>query len=471
MELIETNIINEVENKKEGVGFLVNLYKKTYGSEIFGKNPQIFIYKNVKYILFQCIKNNKKCMAITKYNEYRPTFLRIKNDIEQKNEKNWAILIKNDEIYFIQKLYPLTILYLKKIQIYEEYSYCNIIYKECENDEEYPKIRAMTEFIPYNNSKSLYISCGITKCFINCPIYCIFFFILNTNTWKFQWHHITECFEIPVYFYKTENYYYLHTNNKNKYKCEFNVINCGQYYSNFSETIIKNLLEMNPNPKENGKSLDQNRYNIIPLKEYYGESYQDLFVLKMTNKKNGVYLEIGSNDPIENNNTFILEKKYGWRGILIEIDSKFKELYKIHRPKSEYVINDACNIDYLKILEKYPKNIDYLQIDLEVTNRSTLNLLEIFDKTVFSSYKFSCITFEHDIYRGDYFETQKKSREIFKKWGYVLIYSNVSNYIDWIGKWCPYEDWYIHPDLIDVNKILYNFSHKNTDLKDFFVSL
>ena len=43
----------------------------------------------------------------------------------------------------------------------------------------------------------------------------------------------------------------------------------------------------------------------------YSQSSQDLFVsLIMKEKKNGYFLEIGSNDPLNNNNSFLLEKKY-----------------------------------------------------------------------------------------------------------------------------------------------------------------
>ena len=59
--------------------------------------------------------------------------------------------------------------------------------------------------------------------------------------------------------------------------------------------------------------------------------------------------------------------------------------------------------------------MDYLQIDLDVNNKSTLDTLMLLDQTVFDKYKFSTVTFENDIYTGDYFNTRELSREIFKK--------------------------------------------------------
>ena len=130
-------------------------------------------------------------------------------------------------------------------------------------------------------------------------------------------------------------------------------------------------------------------------------------------------------------------------------------MYIKNRKRSLYVIRDARNVDYLKIFETYnfPKNIDYLQIDLEVDNKSTLELLFLLDKTLFNEYKFATVTFEHDIYRGDFFNTREISRNIFESRGYVLVFPDVKVINNGYE---PFEDWYVHPDLVDmeyVNKI------------------
>jgi len=183
---------------------------------------------------------------------------------------------------------------------------------------------------------------------------------------------------------------------------------------------------------------------------YNGQVAQDLYVLKCTNyKHNGTFLEIGSNHPININNTYILENKYKWKGIMIEYDSRFEELYKIHRPFSKYLISDATLIDYKTEFTNFnmPTNIDYLQIDLEVSNNTTLSTLKLLDKNIFDNYKFATITFEHDIYAGNYFNTRLESREIFKRRGYKLVFPDVMN----AGN--PFEDWYVHPDLVNMNYI------------------
>jgi hypothetical protein len=48
---------------------------------------------------------------------------------------------------------------------------------------------------------------------------------------------------------------------------------------------------------------------------------QDLFVLAALNKKrDGTFVEIGSNDAVTINNTYVLESEFGWRGVMVEYD-------------------------------------------------------------------------------------------------------------------------------------------------------
>jgi hypothetical protein len=194
------------------------------------------------------------------------------------------------------------------------------------------------------------------------------------------------------------------------------------------------------------------------------QALQDLFVISiLKNKKNGYFLEIGANHPIAGNNTYILEKEYGWKGLMIEYDSSFEQLYKDLRPNSIYRIRDARLVDYRGILDTnaFPCNLDYLQIDLDVDNKSTLDTLILLDNTCFDKYKFATITFEHDIYTGNFFNTREISREIFKKRGYELVFPDVALFFG--GRHCPFEDWYVHPDLVDmdyVNKIRSNVGLK-----------
>ena len=190
------------------------------------------------------------------------------------------------------------------------------------------------------------------------------------------------------------------------------------------------------------------------LHNYNGQVLQDKFVVSvLKNKQNGFFLEIGSNHPIVHNNTYLLETKYNWSGLMVEYDKTFKQLYDIHRPNSMYILNDARKINYREFLDtnNFPLHIDYLQMDLDVDNKSTLDTFLLLNETVFDKYKFATITFEHDIYTGNYFDTQTISRKILTERGYVLVFPNVS--VFWQGSYKQFEDWYVHPDLVDMNYI------------------
>ena len=182
---------------------------------------------------------------------------------------------------------------------------------------------------------------------------------------------------------------------------------------------------------------------------FYSQAGQDQFIINvLKGKRNGYFLEIGSNHPSYINNTYKLEKEYDWNGLMVEYDSKWESEYKSQR-KSHYIIADAITIDYRTKFQElgFPANMDYLQIDLEVDNGSTIQTLENLHTNILPFYKFATITFEHDIYRGDYFNTRIRSREIFGQYNYYRVFSDVANEFN------VYEDWYVHPDLVDMEYI------------------
>jgi hypothetical protein len=225
-------------------------------------------------------------------------------------------------------------------------------------------------------------------------------------------------------------------------------------------------------------------FSSVNTDEYYnGQALQDKYVLNMLKfKHNGFFLELGSNKPQEINNSYLLEKNYGWRGIMVEYDKNFHDIYKKERPNSFHAIEDATIIDYNDALKQvnFPKNMDYLQIDLEPGNGSTLAALKNLNSTVFNDYKFATVTFEHDICNGNvvptiFNETREESRRIFESRGYVCVFHDINN----DGWWdiernrrmirqgqasipltasyttCmyPFEDWYVHPDLVDMSYV------------------
>jgi hypothetical protein len=187
------------------------------------------------------------------------------------------------------------------------------------------------------------------------------------------------------------------------------------------------------------------------MEKTYSENYQDLFVLYLLNKKTkGIYVDIGSNDGIHHNNTFLLEK-YDWNGICIELSSDFNETYKDR--KCLYLNKNALDVDYLKLFvdQKFSNIIDYLSLDIDEKSTEVLKILP------FDQFKFKIITIEHDGYsHGDKY--RKNQRQILKNNGYELLFGNVfaenfngivtDEIISKNGK-LPYEDWWVNPLYFD----------------------
>lgn len=191
---------------------------------------------------------------------------------------------------------------------------------------------------------------------------------------------------------------------------------------------------------------------------------QDLFVLRETKAmRNGYFVEFGASDGIKLSNTYLLEKEYDWKGILVEpartwhnelkknrsaiIDTRcvwstsgeqleFSETddaeystlseYKDHdthvknRINSRNYLVETISLTDLLDTHKAPKTIDYLSID---TEGSEYEILKNFD---FNKYKIRIITCEHN-----YTENRNKIYLFLKNMGYIRVLSNISDFDDW----------------------------------------
>jgi hypothetical protein len=215
-------------------------------------------------------------------------------------------------------------------------------------------------------------------------------------------------------------------------------------------TLKKNEL---PEPLHDIIKYSNNKINSLKfnfekcnkIENNYSQIYQDMFVLSMNNGKNsGTYLEIGAGDYKYGNNTYLLEYHFNWSGVSIDINISCVEGFNNVR-KNKCLCADATKIDYIKLLnENYEStNIDYLQLDCDPPNIT----FDILTKIPFDKYKFGVITYEHDHYNDNTGKYREKSREFLKEKGYKLIAGNISSYKDR----CPFEDWWIHPELVDEN--------------------
>ena len=193
--------------------------------------------------------------------------------------------------------------------------------------------------------------------------------------------------------------------------------------------------------------------------------YQDLFILYFSkNKKNGKFIEIGGGNGVDLSNSYLLEKKYKWRGIICEPEKKSqrkilnKRSAKLEkRPitnKSEknkiFYVNedtyqsslivgtkynsklkvDTISLNHLLKKNKIYNQVDYISIDTEG------NEFDIIKNFNFKKYKVNFFTIEHNFNK----KKREKIFKVMKKNKYERVFKNIS-YMD---------DWYVN------TKIFYN---------------
>lgn len=72
----------------------------------------------------------------------------------------------------------------------------------------------------------------------------------------------------------------------------------------------------------------------------FSQNGQDKWVVTLFKKKtNGFFIELGAADGVNLSNTYMLEKKYDWHGLLIEPTRMFEKL-KINRPNN--LLENCC---------------------------------------------------------------------------------------------------------------------------------
>ena len=184
--------------------------------------------------------------------------------------------------------------------------------------------------------------------------------------------------------------------------------------------------------------------------------YQDVLAITLNkNFKKNYFVEFGAGDGKKLSNTYLLEKNFRWKGLLVEpakslykklsknrqchtssflldnSDNKKKYFYEAADPYlSSFKINKKSNSKYLlntitlnTLLKKYnaPKNIGYISIDTEG------NEYEILKNFKFNQYKVRLFTIEHNFNALK----RKKIFNLMKKNNYKRILKHLSYMDDW----------------------------------------
>ncbi|GAB4363582.1 MAG: hypothetical protein Kow0026_28230 [Oricola sp.] len=191
---------------------------------------------------------------------------------------------------------------------------------------------------------------------------------------------------------------------------------------------------------------------------------QDLFVLsEIGMKRNGFFVEFGATNGVELSNTYLLETRYGWRGILSEparhwhatleknracaidhrcvwsqsgasldfVESRSAEYSTIdhfsasdmhlkkRRNGSRYSV-ETVSLNDLLAEHGAPHEIDYLSIDTEGSEHA---ILEAFD---FDRHRFATITCEHN-----YTPNRERIHDLLTSKGYARKFEHLSLFDDW----------------------------------------
>lgn len=166
----------------------------------------------------------------------------------------------------------------------------------------------------------------------------------------------------------------------------------------------------------------------LPIPGSYSQFGQDKYVLEkiFNNKKEGVFVDVGGNHPVNGSNTYLLEQN-AWTGIAIEPQERLRNLWKNTRttPCLNYVIGPenkkVCFVEGLEedglsgvagfnkvsktsreieveqirlsdLLNRYNfKHIDYISIDVEGYEMHVLNSID------FERYNIMCIEVENNL--------------------------------------------------------------------------
>lgn len=217
-----------------------------------------------------------------------------------------------------------------------------------------------------------------------------------------------------------------------KHFCNSRLQDCGYKITEEIEQIITS------DPKYHRQTLLKHKFeNINTIDCNFSQAWQDFFVLTMLNgKKNGTYVEIGSGMPVHISNTYLLYK-FGYSGL--NIDKQPWEEWDNFRLEDNPIIADFFSLDMNKLLRDFPKQIDYLQVDIEPAESSLLAL----SKMLKTNHRFTTITFETDLFDNN-LVVKEQAKEILSAQGYELVVENVAFEND-----KPFEDWYVDPGLID----------------------
>jgi len=130
-------------NGRNGLLFQTKTTNVVYGFEIEAEDPRMVKVNDKLYVVFICLspyEGQNRCIAITEFNKFEPTYLQIENMQKNPIEKNWAPFEKDGKLHFVYNYDPLVILTYD----FNKDGICKVIYKQ--NNVDLP-IKTETTFL------------------------------------------------------------------------------------------------------------------------------------------------------------------------------------------------------------------------------------------------------------------------------------------------------------------------------------
>lgn len=207
------------------------------------------------------------------------------------------------------------------------------------------------------------------------------------------------------------------------------------------EKVVQTMLRLSLFDEKFKKFLSFYLENYMNSKSRHLTDLVALYILGPNRK----FLEIGAHDPINQSDTYLLEKFHGWKGVQIEPNSSDCE--KIRSVRTSNVVCAAV-INEAKISKKM-----YLDTELgKVSTKKTKNLVSLITLedianqfgSDFDALFIDVEGMESDIIKSETFaqfnfkflsiERIWKSREIYScmlRLGYINILGDISGYESW----------------------------------------
>lgn len=149
-------------------------------------------------------------------------------------------------------------------------------------------------------------------------------------------------------------------------------------------------------------------------KKYYSFSGVDIIINNIfRNINNGIYLDVGCQHPINNNNTYLLYKR-GWRGVNIDLDQDNIDLFNISRPNDLNICNavssDIKDVDLYFYHKKSPINTiekkvsDFQKAQVQQIKKIKTNTLNnILNNSIFKNKQFNLMSVDVEGHELDVF--------------------------------------------------------------------